>query len=190
MSKVQCFLIEKTTTAQESLRRYANSDAVGACSLPYGYHNARTVIGGVPWLDPDTHGRGADDFPHDDSRWPARCACGYTFQPTDQWQHNLNLLFGRVGTSATLFPLREAPPGAMYDAPWYHLFGKGPDGQHLCVVLPDRTVWQIDGPANNGPGWKREGAPPNITATPSIKTSGYHGHLVNGVLESCPDSST
>ena len=55
----------------------------------------------------------------------------------------------------------------------------------LIVVCPDGTQWTVDGTASNGKdgsGWSVTGEAPEITCTPSIKVSGYHGYLTNGVF--------
>src|SRR5690349_19716063 len=52
----------------------------------------------------------------------------------------------------------------------------------LVLRLPDGTDWLIDGLSTNGGGWIVTGEPPNITASPSIQSPGYHGYLQNGVL--------
>jgi hypothetical protein len=117
--------------------------------------------------------------PADDPRWPSQCVCGYAFRPDDVTQKWTEALFRRVGVD-DFVTLREASPGAMWDASWLHR--KGPDGRSLCVRLPDGREWWVDGPTTNGPGWERSGEPPNVTATPSILTPGYHGWLTDGVL--------
>jgi hypothetical protein len=71
-------------------------------------------------------------------------------------------------------------------------------GQHLHVICPDGTDWDIDSRASNCdmPAdrthrcWVREGAPPNVTAgkaghtctagAGSIQTPNYHGMFQNG----------
>lgn len=63
----------------------------------------------------------------------------------------------------------------------------------LVVMLPDRGSWCVDEKARwNGVmqdhGWRVTGEAPLITASPSIRTTRYHGFLRNGVLEPCSDS--
>lgn len=177
----QCFMAEPTERARESLRRYAHGTD---CPIT-GYHNASVDLGDVdyPFTADGRAGQGYDDFPHDDPRWPTRCACGYEFRPLDPWQHNLRRLYAGNGGA---WPLADLPPGAMYDAPWLPGPWRGPDGRCLIVVLPTRAFWTIDGPASNAPGklpgWDRTGTPPVITARPSIGSDGYHGWLTDGVL--------
>lgn len=174
-----CFLAERTDRARESLRRYARLDA--PCPATGAYHNASVDLGtDVPFAG-EYNGSGRDDFPHDDPRWPTACACGYAFAEIDTWQHNLDRLYRDGG--GRLFTLRDAPPGAMWDAQWAADHWHGNDGRCLYVKLPDGSDWCVDGPAaNSDTGWQRTGEPPRITATPSIDSGGYHGFLQNGVL--------
>lgn len=182
MADVVCFWCDRAGVADESLRRYAGDKE---CPLPHGYHDASVLLGEVPWTAPETRGHNDDDIAHDDSRWPASCACGYLFQPTDTWQHNIVEKLRRVDTGETFITM-QAPPGAMFDAWWLKPFGVGPDGRALMVMLPDGNEWHVDGPAKNSKtSWQRSGEPPKITASPSIQTPKYHGHLVDGVLRPC-----
>jgi hypothetical protein len=124
--------------------------------------------------------------PHEDPRWPILCdQCGVVFPDSAQWQVFQESIFRRAdnGQDTTL---RDAPPGAMYDAEWYPM--KGPDGRCLCVCLPPEgglDYWCIDDVAVGGGKWTREGVPPHVTARPSILTPRYHGFLTNGVLREC-----
>jgi hypothetical protein len=53
----------------------------------------------------------------------------------------------------------------------------------LVICLPDGWHWCIDQKASNGlEGWQVSGEVPNLTASPSILSPGYHGFLQNGVL--------
>lgn len=99
-------------------------------------------------------------------------------------------IYRRVGTGQT-FVLGQAPVGAMYYADW--LSGRGPDGHCLIVITP-YGPWNVDGGYQlPSPGhWTRTGAPPNVTATPSIgqgrRDDGswtYHAWLRDGVLVPC-----
>lgn len=134
---------------------------------------------------------GFDDLapPHDDPRWPTRCACGYVFSADDPWQVFQHQIYRRSDTGEEM-TVEEAPPGAMWDAWWYEGFGKTPDGKHLCVKLPNGSSWYIDGPATGGGSWTRSGTPPIVTAKPSIfanqgKPNEWHGWLTDGVLHKC-----
>lgn len=182
------FLIERTARARESLRRYAAGDCP---ATGHALHDASVVLGEIDYPDDGYNGRGADDLPHDDPRWPIACACGRPFTDADTWQHNINRLYSGgdwVGV------LREAPTGAMWDAEWLHGWHAGADGKSLVLKLPDRRDWMMDGPASNGtpdqPGWVRTGTLPTITARPSIGSDGYHGFLTDGVLSDDLDGRT
>jgi hypothetical protein len=178
-----CFLIEPTDRARQTLRRYATGDCATSGT---GYHDAGTRIEDVP-CERDERGVIAahGDWPRDDPRWPTCCACGYAFAEGDSWQLHIDPLYLDVATGRE-YTLREAPPGAMWDACWLRAVNRfrerSPDGAVLMLRLPDGYEWCIDGPSSNGPGWERSGTPPQITARPSILSPGYHGWLDHGVL--------
>jgi hypothetical protein len=113
--------------------------------------------------------------------WPTHCQCGYEFAPEDNHQVFSESLYARSDTG-DLVTIRNAGPGAIYDAEW--LRGReqysGPDGKCLIAICPDGCEWMIDGPASNGPGWTRTGTVPNLTVHPSIQTGKYHGWLKDG----------
>ena len=154
------------------------------------YHNASVVLGIQPYTE-DNGGRGADDFDHSDPRWPTRCPCGYEFQDSDHWQHNLSRMHERSdnGPATTL---GNAPPGAMWWADWMPESYRGPDGHTLCVRVIANRDWLPDAKDKSGKAWTRTGTPPNVTAKPSIGMYGpdgkgyaYHGFLTAGVLIEC-----
>ncbi len=182
MSEVRCFLVVDTDRDRLELRRYAPNTS---CPGPSSYHNESVPIGESASQGAVESGKGPYEG---DPRWPARCSCGYEFQPADQWQVFRSSIYRREETGEEWIS-RELPPGAMYDAPWWHDHHAGPDGKSLMLCLPPngghRDIWHIDGEASNGPGWQRTGEPPNMTATPSIQTPRYHGWLRNGVLVEC-----
>jgi len=182
--RIRCHLLEPTDVGAVSLRRFG-----GACALPHGYHNAEVGIGTAPFVgDYRTAGyrRGPDVEELTTLPWPERCGCGYVFSPDDSWQHVTERLYWRADSSATV-RLRDAEVGAMWFAPWYEDVWKGPDGRCLIVMTPGGE-WTVDGPANNGPGWRRSGTPPLVTAHPSIGFKNpdgswrYHGWLRDGYL--------
>lgn len=195
MTKIQCFMIEPTDRLRRKLRRYASGKKRGKCSAmpgPEGYHNASAPFDVAPavWTEHDgfkSYSGGSDDAPpRDDPRWPTSCVCGYIFQDADEWQLFNELLYVRKDTGEEL-TLRDAPPGAMWNAFWYPpAFGHGPDGLALMVMTP-AGEWHIDGESSNGPGWTRTGTPPLVTARPSILIGNnrYHGFLTDGRLEEC-----
>jgi hypothetical protein len=193
MTEVRCFLLEPTKRVQLRLRRFCFGDNCTAC--PMSGHDAWVVFPGPEAGAWPARIRNEDHClvsyedvgpPHDDSRWPTKCGqCGLPFPDDAQWQVFQELIYRRTDNSGET-TLRDAPPGAMYDAEWYPK--KGPDGRALCVCLPPDgglNYWCIDGTAKGGGGWTRTGTPPNVTANPSILTPRYHGWLRNGVLVSC-----
>lgn len=191
-SRIQCFFLEPSERAEESLRRYARG-AANDCPGPYSYHNAEVVIGEVHLPMSEWNGSGdAGESMRDDPRWPTKCACGYEFTPDDHWQHNITRKHRRTDTGE-LHTLDGAPVGAMWYADYYkhpgHYDG-GPDGHCLVVKTPGGD-WIVDGPRSDGsPGWTRSGAPPLVTANPSIlfpkpHGNGYHAFLRAGWLEEC-----
>lgn len=193
-SRIQCFMIEPTGRVRRQLRRFVfSSDAESKCPGVMGSHNGhapfpegacRTEKQGdyEVWRFDDEH----EIPPHDDPQWPQKCDdCPYVFKPEDHWQLFHDVIYVRKDTGATM-TLRDAQPGAMWDATWYP--EKGPDGLALCVALPPNgghDYWHIDGSAKGGGKWTRTGQVPNITANPSILTPRYHGFLRNGWLEEC-----
>jgi hypothetical protein len=123
----------------------------------------------------------------EDPRWPRTCSCGYQFAEDDAWQCNPFPLFRRLD-NGELVTLQAAPVGAMWNAAW--LERPGPDGICLMVRTPGGE-WPVDGPSYHGGkirkerGWKRSGAIPDVTASPSIMIPGkYFGFLRSGWLES------
>lgn len=213
-----CFWLEPAGLAEAGLRRYAPAGARPEPPCPreggkWGYHGALAILATVPvtWLPERPDGRshwfsdGADrygvpDFAYpgrDDPRWPARCECGYEFTAGDRWQEWSDLLYRRADNGG-LVRLRDAPPGAMWDAGWYPW--KGPDGRCLVVKCPNGLDWVIDSRASNCTMpqdsehrcWVRHGEPPLITVgkdgltcqagAGSIQAGDYHGFLSNGVF--------
>jgi hypothetical protein len=184
--RVECFLLTPSEYAQESLRRYSSTQDEKC--FPFGYHNASVPIGTLPFPHSDLDGKPGKGIGHEDPRWPKTCACGYVFQDTDAWQHNIIRLYQRSDHVTLMTTLAEAPIGALWDADWYNW--KGPDGRCLVLKTPGGD-WVIDGPSSSndgskGPPWTRTGEVPMVTASPSIHFPGkFHGWLRNGILESC-----
>lgn len=54
----------------------------------------------------------------------------------------------------------------------------------ICIMGPGGEQWEIDRKSSNGSGWVVTGEWPDITCTPSIVLSGYHGYLTNGEFTS------
>lgn len=176
-----CFMVQRTGRTQVSLRRFADPVLRGAPCSAHWWHEESVPIEVVD--DPDGRRPGilygpGDVEPKADPRWPVSCACGYAFQPDDSWMEQVEWLFHLPdGSEVTQ---RNLPAGAMWLEPGPHLGGH--EGEHLMVVLPDGTRWDIDGPARNGGTWTRSGEPPMVTVAPSIASPRYHGFLRDGVL--------
>ena len=174
-----CFLILPTGEASRSLRRYC---VESTCPIDTRYHGAETRIGVAPLeLTPRKYPAELA-ISRDDPRWPARCACGYRFRDTDQWQTIQEELFEATDGRRFTTRLGDAPPGAMWHARYMADAWAGPDGLCLYVVLPSGEHWGMDCPSRDGGHWKRDGNAPFVNVTPSILTSRYHGFLTNGIL--------
>jgi len=207
MSHVRCFMLQDLPFERLWLRRYAD----GPCpQMPgeYSYHHAMVL-----YRERARAEKGPDERfgyvtirsletppPDDDPRWPTHCGCGFEFPPGTCHQLFPRQIWRRSDTGEEIV-LEDAAVGAMWDA-WWISDGRrdrykgpgsfvGPDGLSLMVKTPAGREWFIDGPASNGPGWRRSGTAPEITATPSILINasgarpGYHGFLTAGVLTPC-----
>ncbi len=188
MNEVQCFWSAPLPRMRLDLRRFVwSTDLESKCPGPFGYHTKSLVIGEIDrplpnYDEPNAHECELENIPHDDARWPKHCDCGFEFRDSDPWQLNAHRLYEGAGM---IFILPEAPVGAMWDAWWMGNQWKGPDGIHLAVKTPGGE-WLVDGPsANGGPGWTRNGEIPNVSASPSILMSNYHGFLTGGILKGC-----
>lgn len=196
----ECFWLEPTDQQEVRLRRYVHLDS-GGWTCGEGWHQAVSEPVAVePWLG---QGEVREPWDPDDPRWPAYCdSCEFHFGPDVVKQTFTHRLFERADTGERM-RLRDAPPGAMWDAEWMPSAHKQPDGRYLVVKLPNGRDWAIDGHASNctRPGedhdcWCRHGEPPDLTIdkTPlpgrstcaagagSIGSEGYHGFLRDGVL--------
>jgi len=165
---------------RRSLRRFKHG--AGDCPVS-GYHDASVSLGEVSEAEHEAvHG---DNWPHDDRRWPARCACGYEFAAADEWQRNDCAVYRLPdGTEFILWgSLQEAPPGAMVRVPWADRhFG----GESWLIILPDGGSWVTTQAATGGGKWTVTGTPPRITVSPSIwhnQPDGWHGFIRDGVME-------
>ncbi len=212
-SGVRCFLIEPTERARISLRRFCYSDGpAAACSASHcGTHDAEVLVGEGPIVAsrdgrPGTYPCDLPRQPYDgDPRWPSACACGYIFRRADQAQVRQVRIYVRKDTGEET-TLRDALPGAMYDATWCHAYPQwcGPDGRSLIVRCPNGRDWHIDSRASNCtlPNdnthrcWCRHGIPPDLTVDKnpkpgsstcsagagSIQAGDWHGYLRAGYL--------
>jgi hypothetical protein len=189
-----------------ALRRYWDGPCAG-----YGYHNAMVVVKDVrlpnhesgAWLDSAQLYFGGDTPAPSDERWPRACTACAAPAPADAVRQ---LFHERLYDSLT----GDLQPGdAFLTVPWtQRLDGTCREwdncaGQHLVVVCPDGTYWDVDSRASNCtlPAdrlhrcWVRHGVPPAVTVNKaghtcsagagSIQTHTWHGYLQNGLLVDC-----
>lgn len=201
MTKV--FFCEQTPHIEVFLRRFCFGKGEPGCR-----HDAtsKEPLGRFDWplrsyLDGDVTGV---DRSH--PLWPTACeACGYLFQPTDEWQAYQCRVMRRVDTGEELAVTRhlhDLPVGAIYESWWSKRVG--PDGRSLSVVTPGGP-WDIDSRASNctKPNddehrcWVRHGQPEDgdlhvdkngltcEAGAGSIIAGSFHGFLHHGVLKPC-----
>lgn len=176
------FIVTRTGRCRQTLRRFAGERACAHSG--YSYCNAETLFADdVP--TPINNGciESREKPPDDDPRWPERCACGYEFVDADKRQ--LFVVEYYAAEDGRRWPIRDLPPGAMYDAWWWP--ERGPNGgPWWTVVLPPgghNDTWEVYGPAANSKRpWTITGTAPKFTASPSIASPRYHGWLRDGVL--------
>src|ERR1041385_1017104 len=209
---VRCFLLEPTDSVRRWLRRYVSPEGSAEWTCAAGSHEARGLFDDAPAIFEEREFAGSlrrvvvhreeDRPPDDDPRWPATCSkCAFVFPPGTDRQFFYDRLYRRADTGAVT-TLRDAPPGAMWDAWWLHgltggaaLGGPGDDGRRLMVKCPNGREWFIDGRASNCTlpqddnhrCWVRHGEPPDlvvdkngVTCTAgagSIQAGDYHGFL-------------
>lgn len=214
MTDYPCFWLDHTDTAKIGLRRYVES-AHDGYTCETGWHATIAYIGEAH-INRDADGMYRNqsiefDWPgHDDERWPRTChLCGHPYAESDNWQDWSDPLLRRSDTGE-MMTMRDAAPGAMWDAFWMHGFRPGSfggwknyDGKIVQVKLPDMTTWTIDSRASNCTMpedtehrcWCRHGDVPMLTVDKScqtcqagggsIQSSDYHGFLRNGILVPC-----
>lgn len=124
----------------------------------------------------------------------------FWLEPTDVVTEAGRHLWRRTDTG-DLITVRDAPPGASYDATWRAGRDHGADGICLMVKCPDGELWCADAQASNctRPGephqcWVRHGDPRECHVTVdkdgdtcsagagSIQTGTWHGFLRDGAL--------
>lgn len=189
----KCFMVEPTGEAKTWLRRYATESPCPAGSgKDYDICQSMVEFARLPqpWDDESKHWVDLQEHapPANDHRWPRVCnKCNRRFDESIPYQVLSRQIYraedGREWTQDDL------PPGAMFYSPWHELFGTGPDGKALAVVLPPdhgstraNDIWHIDGGSSSGGGWTRSGTPPIISTNPSILTPSYHGYITDGKL--------
>lgn len=203
----QTYWLEPTDRVRVGLRRYTRNSLGFTCVG--GYHSALVIIGEEPAEFEESDGRrylAAHESvvpvsEREDPRWPKTCEkCDYIFTDRDVWQHWQELLYRRTDTGEET-TLRDAPPGASWDAWWLPDNYRGLDGIALMVRCPDGHDWTVDSEASNCTRkgephqcWVRHGDPREYRVTVdkngdtcaagagSIATPEYHGFLRDGVL--------
>ena len=196
---VKVFFLSPTDTHRRSLRRLRCIDGCGAD--PKGWCRASVVIDTIEAENPTS---GQVKWPRDDARWPKACErCGRAFDDSADWLVDHDRFYKRSDTGE-LVTLHDAPPGACWDASWFHDHPQylGPDGRCLIVRCPDGHDWMVDGRASNctlpndniHKCWVRHGRPEDGTlhvdkngvtcsaGAGSIATGKWHGFLHNGFL--------
>jgi hypothetical protein len=204
---VKCFYLFETGDLRRYFRRYENGD----CPKNGCYHNNQVDLDTVKH-EPNTviTMEDKDDAiaPPSDPRWPTHCVCGHKFADDAPKQLFVERVYERTGTGERMI-LRDAPPGAMYNAWWNPECWKGKDGLALVVRCPDGHDWNIDAVCSNCTlpddkahrCWLRHGQVPNITVDKvgpadngdttcsagggSILTPKFHGFLRGGELVGC-----
>ena len=173
------YLLQPLPFCRRTFRRFVFSSNL-KCPLPQGYHDVSVLVGARdPFEDSTLYGtsvipeRELDEL-MGTSKWPAKCPCGYAFQPTDELQDNRMRLFaGAPGGREYTISDRDLPPGACRMGADDNLYVRMPDGEDFSPTL------------NYGGGekWSMVGTPPAITVSPSINCVGsYHGWIRAGVL--------
>jgi hypothetical protein len=197
------FFLEPTDRYRVALRRYVRRDDP---PCPSGYHQAMVPIGERVGDEPTTSD---GDHPRDDPRWPIKCeSCDYRFCEADTWQLFTSRIHRRADTGEEM-TLRDAPPGAVWNASWFverdNPIWQGPDGRCLVARCPDGHDWMIDSRARNctmpddnvHKCWVRHGRPEDGTlhvdkdgptcaaGAGSIDTGTWHGFLHHGQFVQC-----
>jgi Family of unknown function (DUF6527) len=178
-------IAEPTGRYRRSLRRYLYSSQA-KCQAG-GYCDGSSDIGTVTELE---HVRQrADDWPHDDPRWPEMCEhCRHPFPDLAGWQRNDDAIYRLPEGDEFVFRRSLgmcAPPGTIIRADWYDEYA-GQPGESWLVALPDGGDWLTTQAASGGGYWTVTGTAPALTATPSIwhnSPHGWHGWLRDGFLE-------
>ena len=194
---IKTFWLEPSGNIRRSLRIYESADK--PCTAEMSYHNAALPIDEIPVsYDEEGYVNNRTDWDFTDPRFPTVCKCGWIFTNKAQKQLFIEELY-TCKASGIITTLREASPGAMWNAWWMKSLGLNlQDNMFLAVICPDGQQWLIDSRASNctmkedniHKCWCRHGVPPNITVDKngntcqagggSIQTGKYHGFLQNG----------
>jgi hypothetical protein len=166
MTPIKIFWIEPTDRERQWLRRFqfdskkACAGSTSGCDAMFEIGEADVLYTSDGYIDGTSAARKMP--PRDDPRWPKHCAaCGQPFDDKDEYQLHGKQIYVRPDTGAR-FTLKDAPPGAVWDAWWMHQRKRGEaapapgvghmlgdDGRSLTVRLPDGHDWMIDARASN-----------------------------------------
>lgn len=208
--ETKCFWIEPTDMQQRFARVYQmNNQLVCTANPKFKYHNAMNLFDVIPCEF--TEDGMLEAPPHLSPRspivpWPTECACGFVFDKDDPTLHfqTFNERIYVRGDNGAETTIRDAGPGAVWDAWWMGQPWKNADGLFLTAICPNGRHWDIDGRASNctlpNDGahrcWVRHGDPRRDITTltvdkdgltcqagaGSIQAGDYHGFLRNGVF--------
>lgn len=215
---IKVFWIEPTDRERQWLRRFSFGKDRPCAKSTYGCDAMFELGEGDVLYTSDGYIDATKRKPmpaRNDPRWPKTCtACGQPFTEKDEFQLHTKQIYLRADTGAR-FTLRDAPPGACWDAWWISERKKGcptgcgymvgPDHRSLVVKCPDGHEWMINNRASNctlkddntHQCWVRHGKPEDGTlhvdkngntcsaGAGSIATGKWHGFLHNGELTNC-----
>jgi len=177
-----------------------------------GHHNARVPLTETDVVADWDLGGSADDYP--DDRWSSVCDHCSEAVPLEKLGPDLpynEQVHRQVFRKRRYNTASGAPePGDMFYSIWRQVPTENGtrcsctwsncDGQHLYVILPNGSEWDVDSRARNCTlkddethrCWVRVGDPPNVTAgktghtcsagAGSIAVPGWHGFLRGGKL--------
>jgi len=152
---IKVFWIEPTGRVQRYLRCYGNFNSGHTNPPCRDYHNACVPLDVVPAEFSDLEQTILRSYNHADFAdrpWPKVCSgCGIPFGELAESNRQISLDQIYRAADGREFPLREAPPGAMWHAAWMGDWAEfiGPDGIALTVRLPDGHDWHVDSEASN-----------------------------------------
>lgn len=176
----KCFLLTETGQVQRYLRRYASTRTCPLVPGVYSYHQAKVPLDVVSLEQHLKEGlcrvtRDGTSYKQFIVSWPKLCACGYEFEPENEWQVFTDEIYRREDTGEKM-PVRDAPVGAMWFADRFirepsQTWGRGPDGHCLMIrgfygddFCPDVRAANCTMPKDDAHKcWVRVGTVPNIT---------------------------
>lgn len=159
---VRCFLLDPLPLTRVGLRRYVcRTDGTATCpARQWGcdsgcrwlfYAESYKISSPTnprDWLYAD-HWISDLSIPRTHPLWPTTCeGCQQPLPEEACWQIFRTHAYQRRDTGEIL-TLRDAPPGAMWDAEWMSDWWKGLDGRAMTVKCPNGHEWIIDGRASN-----------------------------------------